>query len=183
MLLKGRCRNCGTKISLRYPIVEFLTGLLFVIFFLKFGLEKIYFFYIIMVGYMLLLAFIDIDEKIVPDGIVLCLIITGLITGVFNLNPGINVFDGIIGATAGGFILLSLNFFSNGKIGEGDIKLTAALGFCSGFREIIGIINYAFIIGAVCAVLLLALGKLKRTDAVAFVPFIAAAFILRALFF
>jgi leader peptidase (prepilin peptidase)/N-methyltransferase len=180
-MLKGRCRNCSAKISLRYPFIEFITGLLFVIFFLKFGLEKIYFFYIIMVGYMVTLAFIDIDKRIVPDGIVLCLTVTGMVFGIFGVNPGVSIFEGIIGAVAGGLIMLVLYIFSNGKIGEGDIKLIAAMGLCTGFKEITGIITYAFIIGGAYAFLLLARGRHKKTDAVAFVPFIAAAFILRAL--
>lgn len=183
ILLKGKCRSCSTKISIIYPIVEFITGLLFVIFFLKFGLEKIYFFYIMMIGYMIILSFIDINGKIVPDVIILFLIITGMFFGVFGVMPGINIFDGIIGAVAGGTILHTLCFFSNGKISDGDTALIAAIGLCTGFKEILGIINYAFIIGGAYALITLLLKVHKRKDAVAFVPFIAAAFILRALLF
>ena len=183
ILLKGRCRKCGNKISLRYPIVELLTGMLFILFFLKFGLEKTYFFYIIIAGYLITLAFIDIDKQIVPDEIILLMIITGFAAGIFELRQGINIFDGLIGAGAGGFIALCLNYFSNGKMGEGDVKLFAALGLFTGAREITGIMFYAFIIGGVFAAVLLASGKSSRKDPVAFVPFIAAAFILRAFIF
>ncbi len=183
LLLSGRCRKCGCKISLRYPLVELLTGILFILFFLKFGLEKSCFFYIIIAGYLTVLTFIDIDKKTVPDGIVLLMIITGFVTGIFEFHKGINVFDGIIGACAGGFIALCFNYFSNGKMGEGDVKLLAALGLCVGTREIIGIIFYAFIFGGAAAAILLAAGKSSRKDPIAFVPFIAAAFVLRALIF
>lgn len=130
---------------------------------------------------MIVLAFIDIDKKIVPDEIILSMIIIAILCGIAGLNPGVTVFDGIIGAIGGGFILLVLNFFSNGKIGEGDIKLLAATGFFTGFKEVSGIIMYAFILGGVYAFLMLISGRHKKTDAVAFVPFIAAAFIVRAL--
>jgi leader peptidase (prepilin peptidase) / N-methyltransferase len=182
-MLKGRCRSCSTKISIQYPIVELLTGLLFVIFFLKFGLEKIYFFYIIMIGYTITLAFIDYEKKMVPDVIVLFLLITGMIFGVFGTNPAVNLFEGVIGALTGGLAILFLYFFSNEKIGEGDIKLIAALGFCTGLKEIAGIILYAFIIGGVVSAILLFSGRFKRTDSVPFVPFITAAFLIRALIF
>lgn len=136
-----------------------------------------------MAGYMIVLSFIDIDKKIVPDGIILCLIITGLVFGIFGFNPNVNIFEGIIGAICGGFLMLGLNFFSNGKVGEGDIKLITAIGLCTGFREITGIIIYAFIFGGIYAAIMLAIGRHKRKDAIAFVPFIAAAFLFRALMF
>ena len=130
---------------------------------------------------MTALTFIDIDKKTVPDGIVLLIIITGFVTGIFEFHHGINIFDGIIGLCAGGFAALCFNYFSNGKMGEGDVKLLAALGFCTGAREILSVIFFAFILGGAAAAVLLAAGKSSRKDPVAFVPFIAAAFVLRAL--
>jgi leader peptidase (prepilin peptidase)/N-methyltransferase len=180
ILLRGKCRFCGEKISGRYPLVEFLTGLLFVLFFVKFGLVKIYFSYIILIGFMIMLVFIDIDRKIVPDGIIVFLILTGVIFNVFGLR-NLNVFEGIIGAVTGGIIIYFINFFSNGKIGEGDIKLMTALGMCCGAYDILRIIFYSFIIGAAFSVVMLALKKYKKNDEIAFVPFIGAAFLLNGL--
>ena len=182
MLLGGKCRHCRVKISPRYPIVEFLTGTILVLFFLKFGVEKIYFFYIIIVGYLIVLTFIDIDKKEVPYEIIIVLFITGLMLSVLEIKD-INIFNGIIAAITGGFSILILNFFSNGKIGEGDIKLIMCLGLCLGTRDIIGIILYAFIIGGIVSVVLLIAGKYKRADEVAFVPFITAAFLVQSLIF
>jgi len=179
-ILARKCRFCGEKISLRYPIIEFITGLLFVLFFIKFGVEKIYFFYIIMVGYLITLALIDIDRKIVPDTILKYMCITGAVFSVFKFG-GINLFEGIIGATAGGTLLLILNYFTNGKIGEGDIKLAAVLGMCVGAAAVFDIIFYSFIVGGLVAVFLMVTGKNSRKDEIAFVPFIAAGFILKFL--
>lgn len=179
-ILGRKCRFCGEKISGRYPIIEFMTGLLFVLFFIKFGVEKNYFFYIIMVGYLITLALIDIDRKIVPDGILKYMCITGAVFSVFKFG-GINLFEGIIGATAGGTLLLILNYFTNGKIGEGDIKLAAVLGMCVGAAAVFDIIFYSFIVGGFVAVFLLVTGKNGRKDEIAFVPFIAAGFILKYL--
>ncbi|MCE5301454.1 MAG: prepilin peptidase [Spirochaetia bacterium] len=179
--IKGRCRSCGIKISPRYPAVEFLLGLLFVLFFVKFGLVKIYFFYIILMGYLVVLSFIDIDRKIVPDNMVLLLILTGTFFGICNINESVSLFDGIAGAAGTGIIAYGLNFFSNGKFGEGDVKLFAALGLCVGLRGSLTLMLISFMVGGVAGALLLVFKLKKRTDAVPFVPFIAAAFIINAM--
>ena len=153
---------------------------MFVLFFIKFGVEKIYFFYIIMVGYLITLALIDIDRKIVPDGILKYMLITGAVFSVFKFG-GINLFEGIIGATAGGTLLLILNYFTNGKIGEGDVKLAAVLGMCVGAAAVFDIVFYSFIAGGFVAVLLIVTRKNGRKDEIAFVPFIAAGFLIKFL--
>ena len=181
LLLKGRCRACSSKISLRYPIVELLTGILFVLFFLKFGLEKIYFFYIILVGYMIVLTFIDIDKKEVPDGVIVSLFMTGFILNTLEMNRGINIFSGLIGALAGGFAIYLMNYFTSGKIGEGDVKLFAALGFCLGLQGVTALILWSFIAGGAISAVLVIAKKFKRTDKIAFVPFVALAFVLSGL--
>jgi leader peptidase (prepilin peptidase) / N-methyltransferase len=180
-MLGGRCRACGAKISLKYPLVELLTALLFVLFFLKFRLEKIYFFYIIITGYLIVLTFIDIDKKEVPDGAIVLLFLTGFVLCVLEMNGLTNVFAGIIGAITGGFIIYLIVFFTNGKIGEGDAKLMAALGLCLGLKGTLNLILGSFIIGGIVSLALLISGKYKRTDKVAFVPFIAAAFLVESL--
>ncbi len=179
LALGGKCRQCGHKIPFKYPLVEFLTGLLFFLIFLHFGLEKIYFFYIIMVGYLIALSVIDIEKRIVPDVIIVFLFVTGALFGVFELNKNVTIFDGIIGAASAGFVIYVLNYFSNGKIGEGDVKLFMALGMCLGPVEALKVILYSFIIGGIISGLLLLTGRYSRKDALAFVPFIAAAFIVR----
>lgn len=180
LILRGKCRNCSKKISIKYPLVEFIVALLFFLLFVKFGLEKICFFYIIMVLYMIVLAFIDIEKRVVPDIIVVFIFFTGMIFGVINFSGSATIFDGIIAAIAAGFIIYAMNFFSNGKIGEGDVKLFMALGMCVGLKEIVAVMLYSFVIGGVISAALLLFAGFKRKDAVAFVPFIAAAFIVRA---
>jgi leader peptidase (prepilin peptidase)/N-methyltransferase len=180
-MLQGRCRDCSSKISFRYPIVELLTGILFVLFFLKFGLEKNYFLYIILIGYMIVLTFIDIDKKEIPDGIVVLLFVTGFILNTLELNKDINIFAGVIGALAAGFIIYLMNFFTNGKIGEGDVKLFAALGLCLGLQAVTELILWSFITGGIISVILVLAKKYKRTDKIAFVPFIALALLIQGL--
>lgn len=180
-MLSGRCRTCKTHISTRYPLIEILTAFIFVLLFIKFGLEKVYFFYIIMVGYIIVLSFIDIDKKVVPDGIVIYLLATGLILNAFELKSNSGIIDGIVGAIAAGAVFYLLGFFSGGKMGEGDIKLFMALGFCFGAKDIFNITLYSFIAGGVAAAFLLTSGMSKRKDKIAFVPFAGLGLIISAL--
>ncbi len=180
ILLSGRCRYCHKKISIRYPSVELLTGIIFVLFFLKFGLVKIYFFYIIIISYLIILVFIDIDKRIVPDIIVILIFVTGMFFSVVNAGK-VNIFQGFLGAVSGGFIMLALNYISNGKIGEGDIKLISALGICTGPTDVLNLIFLAFVIGALFSITLLLLKKTDFKTEIAFVPFIGMAFILNGL--
>ncbi len=180
-LLKGKCRYCNEGISFRYPLIEIATGIIFLLIFLKFGLEKSYFFYIMIMGYMIILTVIDIDKKVVPDSIILFMFITGFIAGLFELKDFNNIFEGIAGALAGGFVMLVLSFFSNSKLGEGDVKLIAALGLWLGFIDVMNLILYAFIIGGIWAFVLIALKKSGPKDEIAFVPFIGAAYVVLVL--
>jgi len=178
--LRGKCGHCGVKIPLKYPLIEFFTAFIFVLFFLKFGLEKTYFFYIIIVGYLIVLSVIDLHKKEVPDVIILCFLLTGFIFASAEIG-NVNIYNGIIGALAGAFIIYLLNFLSNGKIGEGDIKLILCLGLCLGLRNVLGIILYAFIIGGIVSVALILFKRRSRKEEIAFVPFIAAAFLVESL--
>jgi len=180
MFLKGRCYYCSKKISIKYPIIELLTGILFVIFFLKFGLEKIYFFYIIIAGYLIILSAIDFETKEIPDILILILFIIGLIFCIVEINK-INIFEGIISCITAGFLIFVLNFFSNEKIGEGDIKLMAGLALPAGFVLSVNIIFFSFILGGIFSFIFLFFNKNHKRQSVAFVPFIFLSFVLNVL--
>ncbi|MCX8092783.1 MAG: prepilin peptidase [Candidatus Goldbacteria bacterium] len=180
LFLKGKCYYCNKKISIKYPLIELLTALLFVTFFLKFGLEKIYFFYIIITGYLIVLSMIDIETKQISDIIILLLIITGIIFCIIEINK-INIFEGIISFITAGFIIFLLNFFSNEKIGEGDIKLMAGLALPAGILFTLKIIFFSFILGGIFSLLLLISGRYRKNKSIAFVPFIFLSFILVSL--
>lgn len=177
LFLKGQCYYCKKKIPIKYPIIEVLTAFLFVIFFLKFGLEKVYFFNIIIAGYLIVLSLIDIETKEIPDIVVLFLFITGIIFCIFEINK-INIFEGIISFITAGFIVFVLNFFSNEKIGEGDIKLMAGLALPAGIILSLKVIFFSFVLGGVFSLLLLIFGKYKKNQSIAFVPFIFLSFVL-----
>ncbi|MCK9432971.1 MAG: prepilin peptidase, partial [Candidatus Omnitrophica bacterium] len=151
IILKGRCRYCHQKISWRYPLVEFLTGLLTVVFFNRFGLSYEFFLYMVMLWALIVATFVDIKHRIIPDEVSIGGIITGFImvsaTGFafsplkFSFSPmlksalGILAGGGIIYLTGALFDLVYFKLLKrpaiNGEtesLGGGDVKLLAMIG-------------------------------------------------------
>jgi len=180
VFLRGKCHYCGKKIPIKYPAVEMLTALLFIIFFLKFGLEKTYFFYIIIAGYLIILSVIDVETKEISDNLILLLFVIGIMFCIFEINE-INIFEGIISSITAGFIIFILNFFSSGKIGEGDIKLMAGLALPAGILLSLKVLFFSFVLGGGFSLIFLISGKYKKNQSIAFVPFIFMSFVTVAL--
>ncbi|MDD3050384.1 MAG: prepilin peptidase [Candidatus Cloacimonetes bacterium] len=138
LFLKGRCHFCKTKISLKYPIIEFLTASMFlsILLWADYEISVLFFKYIIFFSFGLIIYFIDLEHKIIPDSLSIPLIIIGLI---LNFIPGndIHWINSIIAALIG-FVFFFLIAFYYAKIrniegmGGGDIKLITAIGAFSG---------------------------------------------------
>lgn len=170
--LRGRCRNCKSKISLQYPLVEFLTGLIFLGVFLKFQLGTFYVpfltFYVLAVfSILLVIAVYDLRHKIIPDGLSYCLaVITFLGVLVTNKFSALFQFPGIFDLLAGPIMALPfvlIWFFSRGRwMGFGDAKLALGLGWFLGFPDSISAFILAFWIGAFWSVSLMFFGWLSR---------------------
>ena len=176
ILLKGRCRNCGSKISIQYSIVEFLTGIIYLIIYLIYGLSIQSLIYIILSSALIIIAFIDLNELIVPDVISLPGIAAGLILSFFV--PYISFINSALGVVIGGGIILIIGLvgsmiFKKEAMGGGDIKLAAMIGAFLGWRYTIISLFLGFFLGALAGIFLI-LSKIKsREDMVPFGPFIA----------
>jgi leader peptidase (prepilin peptidase)/N-methyltransferase len=175
ILLKGRCRNCKSKISIQYPIVEFLTGLIYLIIYLTYCLSIQTLIYIILVSALIIIAFIDLNEQIVPDVISLPGIVIGFIISFFV--PYISFINSALGVVIGGGIILIIGLagsviFKKEAMGGGDVKLAAMIGAFLGWRYIIISLFLGFYLGALVGIFLI-LSKIKsRKDTVPFGPFI-----------
>jgi len=175
ILLKGRCRNCKSKISIQYPVVEFLTGLIFLIIYLIYGLSIQSLIYIILSSALIIIAFIDLNEQIVPDVISLPGIVIGFIISFFV--PYISFINSTLGVLVGGGIILIIGLagsviFKKEAMGGGDVKLAAMIGAFLGWRYIIISLFLGFFLGALAGIVLI-LSKIKsREDTVPFGPFI-----------
>ena len=186
-LLRGRCADCGTKISWQYPVVEFLTGALFVwwflmgrSFFLLLGQPWSYFqpVFWLVVGMLLLVVFIaDLRFGLIPDQVSLPLFILALGYRLGLVTSGQMQSTDLVNAVISGLVLTiffyGLWYFTKGRgFGFGDVKLAPSLGLLLGWpRTLIGIF-IAFLTGAVLAVVLLSLGKKKLGQTIPFGPFL-----------
>ena len=175
ILLKGRCRNCKSKISIQYPIVELLTGLVYLIIYLTYGLSIQSLIYIILSSSLIIISFIDLNEQIVPDVISLPGIVIGFVISFFV--PYISFIDSALGIVAGGGIILIIGLagsaiFKKEAMGGGDVKLAAMVGAFLGWKYIIISLFLGFFLGALAGIILI-LSKIKsREDDIPFGPFI-----------
>ncbi len=175
ILLKGGCRNCKSKISIQYPVVEFLTGLIYLIIYLIYGVSIQSLIYIILSSALIIITFIDLNEQIVPDVISLPGIVIGFILSFFI--PYISFIDSALGVVAGGGIILIIGLagsviFKKEAMGGGDVKLAAMIGAFLGWRYVIISLFLGFFLGALAGIILI-LSKIKsREDVVPFGPFI-----------
>ena len=148
--LKGRCRNCKTPISLRYPLVELMTGILAIAILFMFGLTLEGVVYFVFISSLLVITFIDIDHKIIPDIITLPGIPIGLAAS-FVL-PAMTFKSSLLGLLVGGGSLLlvawtySLITRKEG-MGGGDIKLLGMIGTFIGWKGVIYTIFVASLAG------------------------------------
>ena len=175
ILLKGRCRNCKSKIPIQYPVVEFLSGLIYLIIYLTYGLSIQSLIYIFLSSALIIIAFIDLNEQIVPDVISLPGIVIGFIISFFV--PYISFVNSALGVLVGGGIILIIGLagsaiFKKEAMGGGDVKLAAMIGAFLGWRYIIISLFLGFFLGALAGIILI-LSKIKsREDVVPFGPFI-----------
>jgi leader peptidase (prepilin peptidase) / N-methyltransferase len=168
---RGKCRQCLSSISPLYPIMEFLTGVLFVFVPLTLGWTAE-----ILVGWTLVSLFIiitvsDIKYMLIPDKILLFFAGIFLLERIFiPLSPW---WDSLLGATIGFTLLLVISIVSKGGMGGGDIKLYALLGFVLGTKLVLMSLFIATLLGALIGMIGIGLGLVERKKPIPFGPFIA----------
>ena len=170
LLLGGRCRACKATISWRYPLVEAATVLLFVLVWTRFGLTLEGLRAVLLVSALVVVAFIDLEHRIIPDRVTLPGIVLGLI-GAWFLPPGI--ISSAVGTVVGGGLFYLIALVSRGGMGGGDIKLAAMLGAFLGWQAGLLAIFFGVLAGGVVGVVLLVLRLRGRKDAIPFGPFLA----------
>lgn len=186
LALRGKCRSCGTHIALRYPLLELLTSGLFLFLALHPVRPMLAVFPLAVACFMLLLIAIhDAETQSIPDAFTIALTIAALLfRSLLAWEFGWEMLlSGIGGGAALMIFFAALWLLGRGTwIGSGDILLSGALGLLLGPKLGVLALFLAYIIGAMVALILLALKKIHRKDAMAFGPFLAiGAFI--ALFF
>ena len=173
-LLGGKCSGCHTPISIRYPVVEILTGLLFVYAFSRYALSYEFFFIIFFLCALTVIAFIDFSFQVIPDIISMPGMIVGII---FQIIKG-EFLVGLVGLLFGGGLILLIRVvggkgYKKEVMGLGDVYLTAMIGAFVGFPLIIPAIFIAALVGAVLGVIFIVSTHQSRESPIPFGPFLA----------
>lgn len=167
--LKGRCRYCGKRISPLYPAVELLTGILFLLVYIEYGLSIYTLSGWLLASFLIPAAFIDLQEGIIPDEVTYTGTAIGLILSFFTI--------GIKSALLGGLIFslfyLLVAVISQGGIGGGDIKLAALIGTFVGLEGILAVFVLSSLAGGIFGLFLLLTGRGNRKTEIRFGPFLA----------
>ncbi|GFO58064.1 type 4 prepilin-like proteins leader peptide-processing enzyme [Geomonas silvestris] len=180
LLLRGACRQCGTKISPQYPLVEFLNGALTLALFLKFGLGLGFAVLFVLCSALVVITFIDLEHQIIPDVISLPGIAVGFLS---SFITGFGWLNSLIGILAGGGSLLLVAYAyqavaKKDGMGGGDIKLMAMLGAFLGWKAVLFIIFAGSLLGSLIGVTLMLVQKKDSTLAIPFGPFLASGALL-----
>jgi leader peptidase (prepilin peptidase)/N-methyltransferase len=206
LILRGKCRKCGTKISPMYPAVEFLTGVLFLLCYLAFGVSLITLKWSIFSALIVVLVFTDIRERILPDLVNFTGFALGLVLSLFTPpsdgmalwlagrvfafpppRPVLSLIDALLGAAFGGGVLwvISEGYFRlRGRegMGLGDVKMMLMAGAFLGLRRTILTILGGSLLGTVIGLAIIII-KRKGTDyELPFGAFLGAASLLVVFF-
>ena len=178
IVLMAKCRDCGGKISWRYPLVELITALLSLFLFLKFGLSLTFLVIFIFTAVLIVITFIDLDHQIIPDVLTLPGIPIFFILAIFVVK--VPWLEALIGLLIGGGMLFTIAFIyqlitKREGMGGGDIKLLAMIGGFLGWKSLIFILLFSSFSGAIIGIAAMVIQKQDMKYAIPFGPFLSAA--------
>jgi leader peptidase (prepilin peptidase)/N-methyltransferase len=176
VLLRGKCRNCKTPISIRYPIVEFVMGGLFAAVFYRYGWSISTVEYILFTFAVVTSCFIDLDHMILPDRFTLSGIVIGLVGAA--INPDRFFIDSLMGVLIGGGFFLGVAYFfyvvrKIEGMGGGDIKLIAWIGAVCGIQSILFVVLASSISGLLVGVFYILKSDKGSQTPIPFGPYLA----------
>ncbi len=195
IFLRGRCRFCKERISLRYPAIELLTAIMFLVLFQRYGFSYDFIIFIVFICGLIIATFVDIQHRIIPDevsigGMILGFILTA-IKG-FNLRPMTHdlkpMFGSFLGIIIGGGIIYLTGFLfdlvyfkllkkppiqgETESMGFGDVKLLAMIGAFLGWQKVILVFFLAPFFGAIVGLINL---LVKKNHTLPYGPFLSLA--------
>lgn len=177
LFLRGRCAECGVRISIRYPLIELLTAILTCLAIYQFGPTFQGFMACLLTWVLVSLSMIDYDHQILPDNITLPFLWVGLIV---NFLGGFTSLENALWGAIAGYLVLWTIFWAfkliTGKegLGYGDFKLLALLGAWMGWQQLPMIIVLSSFSGAIIGGTLILLGR-DRSHPIPFGPYLAIA--------
>jgi leader peptidase (prepilin peptidase)/N-methyltransferase len=205
LILRGKCADCGSRISPRYPIVELISGIVMTGVFYKFGLSLEALFYAPLVYSLIVITFIDFEHMIIPNVITIPGAVAGLIYNALNtdwersrdllgrFSFGLENFFGILnevpfldsvfGLVIGGGILFLIAFLyvivrKTEGMGMGDVKLLAMIGAFLGWQGVVFVMLVSSILGTVTGLSIILYKKGNLKYALPFGPFLSLAAVI-----
>lgn len=173
IILEGKCRYCGEKISIRYPMQELFTAIVFLFTYYNFGFSLYFFKFVILFCFLIVISNIDIKHQDVYTVTTIPAIAVGVVLAIaeqyLSMTSVVNYLLG--GLIAAGVIALIV--YITGAMGEGDIEIAGLCGIFLGWKLTIVMMILAFITGGVIGIVLIATKIKGRKDYIAFGPFLA----------
>jgi len=184
VILRGRCRHCQRPISLRYPVVELLTAVLFLAVWLRYGASGLTIAYWIGVGGLILGSFVDLEHMIIPDRVSLGGIAAGLLFSLLlpSLHGTAQRWQALA-ASAGGAALGIVVLWAIGVLGKlvfrreamglGDVKLLGAIGAFLGWKGVLFSIFASSVLGSLVGLYLVLSGRREWQSRIPYGPYLA----------
>ena len=176
ILLGGRCRTCGEGISIVYPLVELFSGMVSLLVFLRFGPGPEYILYYLFSASLIVVSFIDLRHRIIPNVVTLPGIVVGLVGSmVFSVT---DIMDSLLGVLLGGGVLIGIAFIYHlltGKegMGGGDVKLLAMVGAFLGWKGVVVTLMVGSLVGALVGGVFILLADKDSRYLIPFGPFLS----------
>ena len=169
IVLGGKCRDCATRSSPIYSVIETVTAVLLLAGFFKFGLSFDFMVYAAVAPALVIITAIDIEHQIIPDVITLPGIALGLAVGTYTIGYA----DSLLGFFVGGGLFYLLAVLSNGGMGGGDIKYISPAGALLGWQKVLLVNFIGAMLGSVFGVFQITVQKKSRKSLIPFGPFLA----------
>lgn len=185
LLQKGRCRYCTNRIPVKYPIVEIITAILFMVLYYRYALTIDFLAYAYLLSILVVVFFIDLEHKIIPDKLVIAGLIGGILIAVYNIFIPVSLYGDrhwwnpfLGGITGSGFLLLIVIsgyiIYKSGKaMGMGDVKIFIPIGLFLGWKLTTVALIISFASAGVFSIYVIICRRNKMEDNVPFGPFIA----------
>lgn len=173
---QGTCRYCQARISPIYPIMEFITGLLFAYSYFQIGFQYELITSLLLTSLLVIITVSDLAYMLIPNKIILFFLPLLIISRI--ISPLTPWYDMIIGAFVGYIIIALIIVLSRGGMGAGDMKLFFILGIILGWKKVLFTLFLASLLGACIGLILRSLQKVGRKQPIPFGPYIALAAII-----
>lgn len=188
MILGGRCRHCGAKISLQYPFVEALNAFFYVAVFWRYGFGWDSGVYAVFCSSLLVITFVDLEFQIIPDRITLPGIVIGIVAGSmlmpdpFMRTTLLGYKASVIGLLSGGGFFYLVAVLSRGGMGGGDIKMMAMVGALMGWKTVLLTTFLGSLSGSLVGIFLMIFRGRGRKAKIPFGPFLALGAVITLFF-